>query len=86
MENEIVIGLLSLAGTAIGTGGGIIASSKLTNYRLKKLEEKVDKHNKFAERMPVLEEKMEVANHRITDLEEGHEKNSERITKLSYRR
>lgn len=36
---------------------------------IKELSERVDKHNKFAERMPVIEEKIEVANHRISDLE-----------------
>ena len=38
-------------------------------YRLEQLEKKVDKHNKFAERMPVLEEQMKVVNHRLEDLE-----------------
>lgn len=53
-----------------GTFGGILTSSKLTAYRIEQLEKKVDKHNNFAERIPVLEEKIEVANHRIDDLEQ----------------
>ena len=57
MTNEILVAILSLAGTAIGTFGGIVTSAKLTNYRLQQLEKKVDKHNQFAERLPVLEEK-----------------------------
>lgn len=69
MPVEIIVALLSLTGTAVGTFSGIIASAKLTNYRLQQLEKKVDKHNHFAERLPVLEEKMEVANHRIKTLE-----------------
>ena len=36
---------------------------------LQQLEKKVDKHNNFAERLPVIEEKLAVANHRIDDLE-----------------
>lgn len=59
-----------MAGTIIGTFGGILTSSKLTSFRLEKLEQKVDKHNAFAERMPVLEEKIKVLNHRIEDIEE----------------
>lgn len=70
MTSEIVVALLSLAGTLIGSLGGILAASKLTNYRLSQLEAKVDKHNRFGERIPVLEEKLKVVNHRLDDLEE----------------
>lgn len=70
MNGEIVVGLLSLAGTLIGSLSGVIASARLTNYRIKKLEEKVDKHNSFAERLPVVEEKIKVSEHRLTDLED----------------
>jgi hypothetical protein len=69
MSDVVMVALLSLIGTLGGTFGGILTSSKLTAYRIEQLEKKVDKHNNFAERIPVLEEKIEVANHRITDLE-----------------
>ena len=69
MSSEIFVALLSLAGTLLGSLGGILASSKLTNYRLSQLEQKVDRHNGFGERIPVLEEKMKVVNHRLDDLE-----------------
>lgn len=69
MSNEIIVGLLSLTGTLVGTFGGIVASSKLTAYRIEQLEKKVDKHNNFAERIPVIEDRIKVANHRIDDLE-----------------
>lgn len=69
MDSSIVVALLSLLGTIMGSLGGILVSSKLTNYRLEQLEKKVDKHNNFAERIPVLEEQLKVANHRIADLE-----------------
>ena len=62
--------MLSLLGTLIGTLGGIVASSKLTNYRIAQLEKKVDKHNNFGERIPIIEEKIKVINHRIDDLEQ----------------
>ena len=70
MANEIIIPLLSLLGTLAGTFGGIVASNRLTVYRIQKLEEKVDKHNSIMERTYILEEKIKVANHRIEDLEE----------------
>lgn len=69
MSNEIIVGLLSLVGTLVGTFGGIVASSKLTAYRIGQLEKKVDKHNNFAERIPVIEDRIKFANHRIDDLE-----------------
>ena len=69
MQDTLIVALISLAGTMIGTFGGIITSSKLTNYRLEQLEKKVDMHNNFAQRIPVLEEQQKVANHRLCDLE-----------------
>ena len=63
------IALVAMAGTVIGSFGGIITSSKLTSYRLEKLEQKVDQHNYFAERIPVVEEKIRVLNHRVGDME-----------------
>lgn len=70
MDGDVLVALLSLCGTLIGSFGGVLASSKLTNYRLSQLEKKVDKHNGFGERIPLLEEKLKVVNHRIGDLEE----------------
>ena len=69
MSSEILVALLSLTGTLLGSLSGILAASKLTNYRLSQLEAKVDKHNGFGERIPVLEEKIKVVNHRLDDLE-----------------
>lgn len=69
MNNEIIVAFVSVLGTVLGSFGGILTSSKLTSYRLEKLEQKVDKHNNFAERLPVIEEQIKVINHRINDLE-----------------
>ncbi|MEE1002783.1 MAG: hypothetical protein U0L17_03465 [Acutalibacteraceae bacterium] len=67
--SEIIVAIIAFAGTLLGTFGGIITSAKLTNYRIKELEKKVEKHNNFATRIPVIEEQIKVSNHRITDLE-----------------
>ena len=64
-----MISLVSMLGTVIGTFRGILTSSKLTSFRIEQLENKVDKHNNFASRMPVIEEQIKVINHRIDDLE-----------------
>ncbi len=62
---EIVIGFLGFLGAVLGSFSGF----KLTAYRVEQLENKVDKHNNFAVRMPVVEEQIKVINHRIDDLE-----------------
>ena len=69
MNNELLTALLAFAGTAIGTLGGIFASSKLTAYRIEQLEKKVDIHNGFAQRIPLIEKDIKVINHRLDDLE-----------------
>ena len=72
----IVVALIGLAGSAIGSLVGILTSSKLTSYRLEQLEKRVQAHNnliertyKLEERNEMQEEKIKVANHRIEDLE-----------------
>ena len=42
---EIIIGVLSCAGTLIGSLAGIRKANELTNYRVLQLEKKVEKHN-----------------------------------------
>lgn len=69
MSTEVAVALIALIGSAAGSLSGIIISAKLTNYRLQQLENKVAEHNNFARRMPVVEEKISVINHRIEDLE-----------------
>ena len=66
MTSEIIVAIVSLLGTALGSYSGF----RVMSYRVKQLEIKVEKHNNFAQRMPVVEEKLKVADHRISDLEE----------------
>lgn len=70
MDSTVIVALISLIGTLGGSLGGILVSSKLTNYRLEQLESRVAEHNNFARRMPVVEEQIKVINHRIEDLEQ----------------
>lgn len=79
MSDTIIVALLSLAGTLIGSIFGIIASNKLVVYRIEQLEKKVEKHNNVLERVYTLEkdeallkEEIGIANDRIKDLEESH--------------
>ena len=72
MTTEIIVSLITLIGTLATVWGG----NKLTAYRIEQLEQKVNKHNnliertfKIEERLTIDEEKINVANHRIDDLE-----------------
>nr|WP_295243082.1 MULTISPECIES: hypothetical protein [Ruminococcus]UVY58083.1 MAG: Protein of unknown function (DUF2730) [Bacteriophage sp.] len=81
MTTEIIIALITLAGSAVGTLGGIVINSRMSNYRIEQLEKKVDKHNNLIERTyaieqhnAVVDEEIKVANHRIEDLEKISER------------
>ena len=76
MSDTIIVAIISLVGTIIGTLGGILVSNRLTIYRIEQLEKKVEKHNSVAERTYNLEEKLavletreKVTEHRVDDLE-----------------
>ena len=76
MRGEVVVALITLLCSAIGTIGGIFATNKMTAYRIEQLEKKVDKHNQVVERMyeaekniSVISEEIKNVNHRIEELE-----------------
>ena len=80
IPTEVVVALITLVGSGVGSLAGVIVSAKLTTYRLEQLEKKVDKHNTVIERTYKLEEieaviqgQIRVANHRIADLEKQME-------------
>ena len=70
MEPEVMVALLSVAGTVLGSLFGVLASSRLTTYRLEQLEIKVNKHNNLVERMTKVEQSVKSAHHRIDELRE----------------
>ena len=69
MPETIVVAIISLIGTLFGSYLAQRKTTALVVYRLEQLEKKVDKHNSVIERTCILEEKMKVANHRISNLE-----------------
>ena len=78
MSDAIIVAVLSLAGTMLGSLSGVVVSSKLTTYRIEQLEKKVQAHNNFDTRLhnldtevEVIHEQIKVANHRIDDLEQA---------------
>ena len=79
METEIMIAVLSLIVTLFGSLAGILTANRLSNYRIGKLEEKVNKHNSLIERtfrieqnIAILDNRQKVSEHRIEDLEEAN--------------
>ena len=74
MSDTIIAALLALAVSAIGTFGGIIATQKLTQYRLEQLEKKVDKHNNVIERVFKLEAHEQTVDEKLEHLESLHQK------------
>lgn len=71
---EIVVGLLSLAGTLVGSMAGIMTANRLTTYRIGELEKKVDKHNNVLERVALLERDEKTQWRRIDEILENMEK------------
>ena len=68
MSEAILVAVISGVCTLLGSLGGVMATSSLTAYRLKRLEEQVGKHNQLIERTFRLEGRMDEAEHDIRDL------------------
>lgn len=74
MSDAVIVALISGAFTLMGSLIGVLISNNLTTYRLNKLEEKVDKHNKVVERTFVLEGQVKEIQHDIVDIKKAIEK------------
>ena len=61
----IITGIITLAGVLIANS----KSQAVTDVKIEELTREVRKHNSFAEKIPVIEEQIKVANHRIDELE-----------------
>ncbi|MBQ9839012.1 MAG: hypothetical protein IJO56_05950 [Oscillospiraceae bacterium] len=72
MPSEVLVALLGLCGTLAGSFLGVMASQKLTNFRLQALEKKVDKHNNLIERTYKIEGEITEIKHDIKELKGYH--------------
>lgn len=72
MSDGVLIALLSLVGTVVGSFAGILVANKLSNYRIEQLEKKLDKYadrqDASNERLVKVEESVKSAHHRIDDI------------------
>ena len=73
MPDTILVAMISGLCTLLGSLGGVVASSSLTQFRLKQLESKVEKHNSVIERTFRLEGRMDEAEHDLRDLKKYHQ-------------
>lgn len=65
MSDVVIVAIVSFLGTLVGSFGGM----QLVKYRIEQLEKRVEKHNNFAERIPVIEEHIKGLDQRVEDLE-----------------
>ena len=68
MSPEIISAIISILGTLGGAFLGVVTSARLTAYRIEMLEKKVDKHNGFAEVIPVIQSQISNIYHEINEL------------------
>lgn len=72
MSESMIVALLSLMGTLIGTIGGILTAGRLTVYRLSELEKKVEKLGNVIDRVYRLERHEAVTREEIEQLRRYH--------------
>lgn len=75
--SSFIVGVLALVGVVITNSANnkkiqseMQTQAAVTDTKLEELTREVREHNNFAKRVPILEEQMKVANHRIKDLED----------------
>lgn len=56
ISNDVLLAITSIIGTFAGSFSGL----KLTSYRIEQLEKRVERHNNFAERIPIIEQQVSV--------------------------
>lgn len=72
MNPEVWLDILPTLGTVAGSAIGVIASSKVWQYRIQQLEKKVEKHNTVIERTFKLEGRVTEVEHDVKDLKAYH--------------
>ena len=73
MSEAVIVAILSLLGTLVGSLAGILTANKLTNDRIAQLEKKVEKHNSVIERVYKLEKEEAVIQEEINQLKTFHD-------------
>lgn len=82
MTSEIVVALLALLGTVIGTFSGIITANKLTQYRIDKLEERLNDMDTLDDRLTQVELKQAIHDTYISTLRNEIDRNIKDIREI----
>ena len=70
MPSEVLVAVISMAGSALGVIAGVIGSSKLTEFRLSNIENKVEELDKKIDNFTDISVKLAVIEQRLKDLED----------------
>ncbi len=80
--SSIIVGILALVGVMVTNSRSnnkmqneMKTNQAVTKEQINELTREVRMHNDFAQRIPVIEEKVKSINRRIADLEEFHKPN-----------
>ena len=68
MPSDIIVAILALCGTLVGSIAGIVASNKLVVYRIARLENVINKVDSAIERIVILEQNEKAQWNRIDDM------------------
>ena len=71
MSDAVIVAIISSVITLLGVYVQNSKTVAVIETKLENLTQSVNKHNNFAEKIPVIEEQIKVANHRIDDLEKA---------------
>ena len=84
-DPTVIVALISLIGTVIGSITGVLVSNKLSTYRIEQLEKKLDKYannvDEMRERLVIVEQSTKSAHHRLDDIAQQlniHERRNEK--------
>lgn len=69
IDSTVIVALISLGGTILGSMLGVLKSNDKTLYRIEQLEKKVEAHNNLVERMAIVEQETKSNEQRLDKLE-----------------
>lgn len=70
MDSTIIVAIISMVGTILGSMIGVMKSNDKTLYRIEQLEKKVEAHNNLVERMTIVEQEEKANEQRLQRLED----------------
>ena len=85
MSEAVISTLISAIVTLIGTFGGILTASRLSNYRIEQLEKKVDKHNSIVEKTYGLEKDVQEMRKDVDRIDGEGQRTKEKVQEIDKR-